>query len=41
MPVAAPKPAVAAFSPQPSMLERIGVLLLLVANWRSDTKTRS
>jgi len=41
IPVGPPKPAVAAFSPQPSMLERLGVFLLLLANWRNDTKTRS
>lgn len=40
-PVPAPQPAIAVFSPKPSMLERLGVLLLLIANWRSDTKTRT
>jgi membrane protein len=40
-PVVAPQPSVAVFSPKPSMLERVGVLLLLIANWRSDTKTKA
>jgi membrane protein len=40
-PVIAPQPRVAVFSPKPSMLERVGVVLLLIANWRSDTKSKN
>jgi len=40
-PVPTPQPSVAVFAPKPSMLERLAVLLLLIANWRSDTKTRA
>jgi membrane protein len=40
-PAVATQPRVAVFSPKPSMLERLGVLLLLIANWRNDTKTRT